>query len=238
MSPLRSAPGSAGWSRARQPKPCCVTTPERSERFRSWDCRRSPGRAADPFASLLDGLLPSLISVRVTGVVMAIPALLPPLVLVLMPNVARRVIYNRSAQKPRESRKPQWDQSFTEPAGHRRIACYRTITGSGQIFFNGPFAVVRNLVCPDQRGDLARQARLQTPVDLYRPMASDPYLVILESVEPEVAAVDEAPASNDHLKGSAKILWFSTERPTRCRKGSAVPRCITATSTTTPADSI
>lgn len=70
-----------------------------------------------PFASLLDGLLPSLISVRVTGVVMAIPALLPPLVLVLMPNVARRVIYNRSAQKPRESRKPQWDQSFTEPAG-------------------------------------------------------------------------------------------------------------------------
>ena len=45
-----------------------------------------------PFASLLDGLLPSLTGVRLTGVIMAVPALLPPLVLILAPEQARKLI--------------------------------------------------------------------------------------------------------------------------------------------------
>jgi MFS family permease len=67
-----------------------------------------------PFASLIDGLLPSLTNVRITGVIMAIPALLPPLVLILMPNLARRVIYNRPSQTPQE---PQRNLLVTEPSG-------------------------------------------------------------------------------------------------------------------------
>jgi MFS family permease len=67
-----------------------------------------------PFASLLDGLLPSLTGVQMTGVIMAIPALMPPLILLLMPELARRVIGNHPSQTQHESREPQWNQPSTE----------------------------------------------------------------------------------------------------------------------------
>jgi Transmembrane secretion effector len=67
-----------------------------------------------PFASLLDGLLPSIIGVQLTGVAMAIPALLPPLVLILMPDAGRRVTNKRSAELPRE---PHTSHSFAATAG-------------------------------------------------------------------------------------------------------------------------
>ena len=75
-----------------------------------------------PFASLIDGVLPGLTSVRITGVIMAVPALLPPLVLILMPEVAQRVISKRPSQAPREPHQPQWEQPFTQPAGGRIAA--------------------------------------------------------------------------------------------------------------------
>ena len=59
-----------------------------------------------PFASLLDGLLPSVISVQLTGVVMAIPALLPPFVLIVMPEAARRVMNKPSPQLSPGSQEP------------------------------------------------------------------------------------------------------------------------------------
>lgn len=75
-----------------------------------------------PFASLIDGVLPGLTSVRITGVIMAVPALLPPLVLILMPEVARRVISKSPSQASREPHQPQWEQPFTQPAGGRIAA--------------------------------------------------------------------------------------------------------------------
>lgn len=79
-----------------------------------------------PFASLLDGLLPSLTSVQITGVIMAIPALLPALLLILRPEATRRVIKyqpphtpqeSHESQESQESQEPQWVQPFTEAAG-------------------------------------------------------------------------------------------------------------------------
>jgi MFS family permease len=75
-----------------------------------------------PFASAIDGLLPSVAGVRATGVIMAIPALLPPLVLILMPEIARRVIHGPTAQVPTESHEPQWNESFTSSTGGRIAA--------------------------------------------------------------------------------------------------------------------
>jgi MFS family permease len=75
-----------------------------------------------PFASLLDGLLPSLAGVQITGVIMAIPALIPPLVLLLAPGLARRVISELSTQSPQGSREPQWIQSSPETTGGRIAA--------------------------------------------------------------------------------------------------------------------
>jgi MFS family permease len=75
-----------------------------------------------PFASLLDGLLPSLAGVQITGVIMAIPALVPPLVLLLAPGLARRVISELSTQSPQGFREPQWVQSSTETTGGRIAA--------------------------------------------------------------------------------------------------------------------
>ena len=75
-----------------------------------------------PFASLIDGVLPGLTSVRITGVIMAVPALLPPLVLILMPEVAQRVISKSPSQASREPHQPQWEQPFTQPAGGRIAA--------------------------------------------------------------------------------------------------------------------
>ncbi len=66
-----------------------------------------------PFASLLDGLLPSVISVQITGVVMAIPALIPSVVLVGV-AVAQRLIGADSKQGSLSSRLFRW---FTGTAG-------------------------------------------------------------------------------------------------------------------------
>jgi MFS family permease len=75
-----------------------------------------------PFASLLDGLLPSLAGVQITGVIMAIPALIPPLVLLLAPGLARRVISEPSAQSPQGFREPQWVQNSPDTTGGRIAA--------------------------------------------------------------------------------------------------------------------
>jgi MFS family permease len=73
-----------------------------------------------PFASLLDGLLPSVISVQATGVVMAIPALLPPLVLLVMPVLARQMIsYRRPAQAAQEH---HWPSPLADSTGEKIAA--------------------------------------------------------------------------------------------------------------------
>lgn len=59
-----------------------------------------------PIASILDGVLPSLITVRWTGVIMAVPALVPPLVLVLMPGVSRWLTQSRSSQPSNKTHEP------------------------------------------------------------------------------------------------------------------------------------
>ncbi len=70
-----------------------------------------------PFASLLDGLLPSLTGVQLTGVIMAIPALLPPLVLLLMPDLARQMINNGHS-----SQEHHWPSPFTNVTGEEIAA--------------------------------------------------------------------------------------------------------------------
>ena len=75
-----------------------------------------------PFASLLDGLLPSVISVQLTGVVMAIPALLPPFVLIVMPEAARRVMNKPSPQLSPGSQEPLFTHSFANTAGGKSAA--------------------------------------------------------------------------------------------------------------------
>ncbi len=49
-----------------------------------------------PLASLTDGLLAGLIGVRWTGVVLALPALIPIAVLIFAPNLGRRLVGNRT----------------------------------------------------------------------------------------------------------------------------------------------
>ena len=59
-----------------------------------------------PIASILDGVLPSLITVRWTGVIMAVPALVPPFVLILMPRAARWMTQSRSSQPLNKTHEP------------------------------------------------------------------------------------------------------------------------------------
>jgi MFS family permease len=49
-----------------------------------------------PIASIIDGALPGLVGVRLTGVMLAFPALLPLLVLIFFPSVAKRFTRPRS----------------------------------------------------------------------------------------------------------------------------------------------
>jgi predicted MFS family arabinose efflux permease len=58
-----------------------------------------------PFASLLDGLLPSVISVQSTGLIMAAPALIPSVVFIVI-AVARRAPKSSSARVPVELHSP------------------------------------------------------------------------------------------------------------------------------------
>jgi MFS family permease len=52
-----------------------------------------------PFASLTDGLLASNVGIRWTGVILAIPALIPIAMLILMPGLAHKLaIYRRAPQ--------------------------------------------------------------------------------------------------------------------------------------------
>jgi hypothetical protein len=53
-----------------------------------------------PFASLLDGLLPSVTSVRTTGVIMAIPALVPASILICCPRLARWIAHTSLPSPP------------------------------------------------------------------------------------------------------------------------------------------
>ena len=54
-----------------------------------------------PFASLTDGLLAGSVGVRWTGVILAIPALIPIVVLIFMPNLAHKLAaYRRRTQEP------------------------------------------------------------------------------------------------------------------------------------------
>lgn len=55
-----------------------------------------------PFASLADGFLPSLISIRATGVVLALPALLAPVLVFVCPRPVGQASNKRSAQVARE----------------------------------------------------------------------------------------------------------------------------------------
>jgi len=48
-----------------------------------------------PLASLMDGLLPSAIGIKTTGVLMAVPALIPILVLVFLPDIGRKLARSR-----------------------------------------------------------------------------------------------------------------------------------------------
>lgn len=70
-----------------------------------------------PFASLLDGLLPSAAGVRWTGVIMATPALLPPLLLILMPNLIRGLITNPSSQGSQKAHKTTMESDTTRETG-------------------------------------------------------------------------------------------------------------------------
>jgi MFS family permease len=54
-----------------------------------------------PFASLADGLLASHVGVRLTGVILAVPALIPIALLILVPGLAHRLaIYRRPSPEP------------------------------------------------------------------------------------------------------------------------------------------
>ncbi len=65
-----------------------------------------------PLASLLDGMLPTVMPVRVVGVLMAFPALLPALMLVLMPGRARQMIYKRPSQPSLEPQRSLQDEEM------------------------------------------------------------------------------------------------------------------------------
>jgi hypothetical protein len=53
-----------------------------------------------PFASLTDGLLAGLVGVRLTGLILAVPALIPVIVLLLMPRLGHRIAsYRRAPDK-------------------------------------------------------------------------------------------------------------------------------------------
>jgi MFS family permease len=67
-----------------------------------------------PIASLLDGSLPSIIPMRATGILLAIPALLPPLALLICPQLTKRVINKHTAHW---SHKPSLCQPSTEFSG-------------------------------------------------------------------------------------------------------------------------
>jgi MFS family permease len=53
-----------------------------------------------PIASLIDGSLPSLFGVKATGVILAVPALLPILMLIFWPSMVRRIIGQRPHAAP------------------------------------------------------------------------------------------------------------------------------------------
>ena len=59
-----------------------------------------------PLASLMDGFLPSAIGIRATGVLLAMPALVPILVLVFLPELGHKLARSRSNSSSQQVREP------------------------------------------------------------------------------------------------------------------------------------
>jgi hypothetical protein len=57
-----------------------------------------------PVASLVDGLLAGWIGVHWTGVVLALPALIPIIVMILAPSVGHRLVGNRTRGSEAEAK--------------------------------------------------------------------------------------------------------------------------------------